>query len=445
MLEQVVVDAFAAIGREPPARPFPRLTYADALATLRLGQAGSPLRARDPGRDGGDARLRVRRLRRRGRPFATSSRRARSRGRSCSGSRRSRRSGVRRASRTSSTTGTARCARRSRSSSPRPSSKRSAANPARRCCSSPTTRRRSRACSARCGSTSGASSGSSSDDGPLPLGHRLPALPARRGDRALDVRPSPVHGARSPGTRIASTSDPGTRSASTTTSSGTGGSSARARSGSTARTCRRDVFRAMGMSDEEARGEVRRSCSTRSRWARRRTAGSRWASSGSSRCWPASRTSGRSIAFPKVSSGSDPLTGAPAPASERAAPRARASGSSTRDPGVAAASATLRRVPALARPASRRARRGRARRRVALQRSSSSATADEGAAALTSAPAPAGWNIAFAGSRGADGRRAADDVRPGARSRVARRDAPGAPVRREGDPPLRRHAGALAR
>jgi predicted RNA-binding Zn-ribbon protein involved in translation (DUF1610 family) len=28
---------------------------------------------------------------------------------------------------------------------------------------------------------------------------------------------------------------------------------------------------------------------------------------------------------------------------------------------------------------------------------------DEGAAALTSAPAPAGWNVAFAGSRGATG------------------------------------------
>jgi aspartyl-tRNA synthetase len=32
VLEQVVVDAFAALGRERPARPFPRLTYADALA-----------------------------------------------------------------------------------------------------------------------------------------------------------------------------------------------------------------------------------------------------------------------------------------------------------------------------------------------------------------------------------------------------------------------------
>ena len=32
VLEQVVVDAFAAVGRDAPTRPFPRLTYADALA-----------------------------------------------------------------------------------------------------------------------------------------------------------------------------------------------------------------------------------------------------------------------------------------------------------------------------------------------------------------------------------------------------------------------------
>jgi aspartyl-tRNA synthetase len=32
VLEQVVVDAFVALDREPPARPFPRLTYADAIA-----------------------------------------------------------------------------------------------------------------------------------------------------------------------------------------------------------------------------------------------------------------------------------------------------------------------------------------------------------------------------------------------------------------------------
>src|SRR6188474_2317517 len=32
VLEQVVVDAFVALGRDAPARPFPRLTYSDALA-----------------------------------------------------------------------------------------------------------------------------------------------------------------------------------------------------------------------------------------------------------------------------------------------------------------------------------------------------------------------------------------------------------------------------
>ena len=32
VLEQVVVDAFASLGRDAPSRPFPRLTYADALA-----------------------------------------------------------------------------------------------------------------------------------------------------------------------------------------------------------------------------------------------------------------------------------------------------------------------------------------------------------------------------------------------------------------------------
>ena len=44
-----------------------------------------------------------------------------------------------------------------------------------------------------------------------------------------------------------------------------------------------DVFRTMGMSDEEAQGEVRASCSRHLRWALPRTAGSRWESSVSSR------------------------------------------------------------------------------------------------------------------------------------------------------------------
>ena len=32
VLEQVVVDAFEAVGREPPTRPFPRMGYDEAIA-----------------------------------------------------------------------------------------------------------------------------------------------------------------------------------------------------------------------------------------------------------------------------------------------------------------------------------------------------------------------------------------------------------------------------
>ena len=46
-----VVASFEAAGREAPARPFARLTYAEAMATLRHGQARPALRPRDPGRD----------------------------------------------------------------------------------------------------------------------------------------------------------------------------------------------------------------------------------------------------------------------------------------------------------------------------------------------------------------------------------------------------------
>ena len=44
VLEQVVVDAFASLGRDAPSRPFPRLTYADALA--RYGTDKPDLRFR---------------------------------------------------------------------------------------------------------------------------------------------------------------------------------------------------------------------------------------------------------------------------------------------------------------------------------------------------------------------------------------------------------------
>ncbi len=103
VLEQSVVGAFEALGREPPTRPFPRMTFAEALSAVWHGQAGSPLRPRDRGRDRGHPRLGIRGLRERtgraisGRAASVLSRRARR------GSRRSPRSGGRRVSRTSST------------------------------------------------------------------------------------------------------------------------------------------------------------------------------------------------------------------------------------------------------------------------------------------------------------------------------------------------------
>ena len=55
------------------------------------------------------------------------------------------------------------------------------------------------------------------------------------------------------------------------------------------------------------------SCSTRCATARRRTAGSRWASTGSSPLLAGRDNIREVIAFPKATSGGDPLTGAPAP------------------------------------------------------------------------------------------------------------------------------------
>ena len=127
------------------AVPAPHVRRGDA--PLRLRQARPPLRPRDPGRDRGDARLGVRRLRERAVRPLPRRRRGRSRAASRRGSRRSRRSGARRGSPTSS--------HDLRSSSP------SASSPGlrrrggdRRRSSSPTRSRSSRACSGCSGCTS---------------------------------------------------------------------------------------------------------------------------------------------------------------------------------------------------------------------------------------------------------------------------------------------------
>ena len=235
VLEAAVVASFEALGRSAPARPFPRLIYADAMR--RYGTDKPDLRfgleiqdATELTRDSefgvfakapvvrylvGAAGVLPRRARR--------------------GSRRSRRSGGRRGLPTSSTT-TARSARRSRSSSPSRSSLRSAASPARPCSSSPTRRGARRARARR------------------PAHAPRPRARARRGrsadafhwvidfplfERDEDTRPagrsstirSPRAIARRRGPDVESTR--AACSASTTTWSGTAGSWARARSGST--------------------------------------------------------------------------------------------------------------------------------------------------------------------------------------------------------------------
>ncbi len=72
------------------------------------------------------------------------------------------------------------------------------------------------------------------------------------------------------------------------------------------------VFRMMGLGEEEQRDKFGFLLDAL-RWARRRTAGSRWASTASARGSRGEPDIRQVTAFPKVSSGTDPLTGAPTP------------------------------------------------------------------------------------------------------------------------------------
>ena len=120
VLFRVMEEMFAAIWRECLG-----VEIDDAVAAadvrggrppVRIRQAGHALRARARGRDRGDPRLRVRRLRGRG-GSAVPARAPHVHPRGARRSRSSRRSGARRASRTVMRDEAARCARRSRSSS----------------------------------------------------------------------------------------------------------------------------------------------------------------------------------------------------------------------------------------------------------------------------------------------------------------------------------------
>jgi len=84
-----------------------------------------------------------------------------------------------------------------------------------------------------------------------------------------------------------------------------GWSSGPGRSGSTTSEVQERVVPHDGLSDE-TRIRSSASSSRRSRWARRRTAVSRWASSASFALMAGEPDIRQVIAFPKVSSGSDP-------------------------------------------------------------------------------------------------------------------------------------------
>ena len=153
-----VRDHLARVPRRRDPDPVAAAHVRGGRPPLRHGQAGPAVRAGARGRDRGDARVRVRRLREcRGRALSPRSphllaRRARDARGAREGARREG-PRVRHPRR-----GAATSARRSRSSSPRRSSRRSRPRRARRCSSPPTTGTSPRACSATCGSTSAPSS-----------------------------------------------------------------------------------------------------------------------------------------------------------------------------------------------------------------------------------------------------------------------------------------------
>ena len=142
-----------------------------------------------------------------------------------------------------------------------------------------------RACSATCGSRSAE---------PEPegarhlLGRRLPDVRVGRGGRALGRRCTIPFTApdRRPRRRPGHVAQPRA-----TTWSWTAGRSAAARSASTTPSVQQKVFDALGIGPDEAQGALRLPARGARATARRRTAASPSASTGSSRCWPAATRS----------------------------------------------------------------------------------------------------------------------------------------------------------
>ena len=315
VMEAAVVASFEALGREAPPRPFPRLAYDDVMLRfgtdkpdLRYGMeiqdATEVTRGSEFGVFAGAPCVRYFVA-----PEGVLARRARR------GSRRSRRSGGRRASPTSSSTRAASAALRSRSSSPRRSSPRSRPSPARRSCSAPASPSWSPACSAGCACISAASSASlrPGED----VFHWVLDFPLFERDEPgpLDVPAPSVHGADARAGGVG-------RARSRRGIQGQhydliwngwelGSGSIRIHDVE----MQRKVFRTMGLSDEEADSKFGFLLEALAMGAPPH-GGFAMGIERFVALMAGEPDIRQVIAFPKVSSGSDPLTGAPTPMPE---------------------------------------------------------------------------------------------------------------------------------
>ena len=151
-------------------------------------------------------------------------------------------------------------------------------------------------------------------DAPLFEPSSRPTTRRRRGRRRRLDRGAPrVHLAQAGVDRQLRAPTRARRSPTPTTSSATATRSAAGRSVSTARDVQQRVFEVMGLTGEQAAGEVRLPARRVRVRRRRRTAASPSAGTASARCSSGTDSIREVIAFPKTGGGYDPLTGAPAP------------------------------------------------------------------------------------------------------------------------------------